>query len=230
MPRNFCEKNTFQKKESPFHLYAANGSTIRTFGERFMELNIGLRRPLKWYFIVADIVRPIIGADLLNHTGISTKGFLYNTNYSSISTINPESSPFQRILVEFPNLSKPTRIPQNPSHGVEHHIVTQGPSVVNPSRRLIPEKLKTAKAEFQHLLDLGICRPSSSPWASPLHMAPKKQIGDWRPCGDYRGLNAITVPDKYPLAHITDFTFNLHGKKIFSKIDRSYEGVLSNSG
>ena len=39
--------------------------------------------------------------------------------------------------------------------------------------------LKMAKQDFEHMLQLRIIRPSSSSWASPLHMVPKKlEIGD----------------------------------------------------
>jgi hypothetical protein len=65
---------------------------------------------------------------------------------------------------------------------------------------------------------LGILRRSSSPWASPLHMVPKAD-GTWRPCGDYRRLNTITVPDQYPLPNLQDLSARLHGCKFFSKLD-----------
>ena len=68
------------------------------------------------------------------------------------------------------------------------------------------------------LLDQGIARRSKSPYSSPLHLAPKPD-GEWRPCVDYRRLNCQTVDDKYPVPRIQDFTDNLAGKTIFSKVD-----------
>ena len=64
----------------------------------------------------------------------------------------------------------------------------------------------------------GICRRSSSPYAAPLHMVSKSD-GSWRPCGDYRLLNASTINDRYPVPHIQDFNAHLDGCTVFSKID-----------
>ena len=68
------------------------------------------------------------------------------------------------------------------------------------------------------MLKAGIIRPSSSPWATPIHMTYKKN-GQWRICGDYRRLNAVTILDRYPVPHLHDFSANLHGKSVFSKLD-----------
>ena len=73
---------------------------------------------------------------------------------------------------------------------------------------------------------MGIVRRSSSPWSSPLHVVPKSR-GGWRPCGDYRRLNTVTVDDRYPVPRLQDSTATLAGKTIFSKIDlvRAYHHV-----
>jgi hypothetical protein len=69
------------------------------------------------------------------------------------------------------------------------------------SRRLDPQNLKIAKAEFKRLESAGIIHRSKSPWASPLQMVPKKDVS-WRPCHDYCRLNLITTSDKYPLPNM----------------------------
>jgi len=47
----------------------------------------------------------------------------------------------------------------------------------------------------------------------------RKADGSWRPCGDYRRLNGVTVPDSYPLPNMMDFVAKLAGCTIFSKLD-----------
>ena len=93
-------------------------------------------------------------------------------------------------------------------------------------RRLSPSKLGAAKAELNKLIYMGIIRPSSSTWASPLHMV-QKPNGEWRPCGDYRRLNDVTTPDRYRTPNVQDFTSHLAGATIFSKIDlvRAYHQI-----
>ena len=94
-------------------------------------------------------------------------------------------------------------------------------------RNLAPDKLTAAKEEFKNLMSAGIIRPSKSPWASPLHMVPKKKPGDWRPCGDYRKLNTITKSDRYPVPLLRSVSSQLHGKNCYSKIDlvRAYNQI-----
>ena len=57
---------TDKKNSSPYTLQAVNKSSIATFGEKSMTIDIGLRRAYIWIFIIAEVPFPIIGADFFS--------------------------------------------------------------------------------------------------------------------------------------------------------------------
>lgn len=214
-------------------LFAANGTPIETYGNKQLSVDLGLRRAYRWIFIIANVKTAILGADFLYHHGLildlkssklidslttlRTSGSLEHTQQLSISTINSQSN-LHTVIKQFIELTGANTYKLPTSSNVCHRIIVDCQPIAEPLRRYAGEKFKAIKEEFDLLLQLGVIRPSSSPWSSPIHVV-KKKTGGWRACGDYRKLNAHTTPDRYPIPRLDDIGEKLYNQKIFSKID-----------
>ena len=103
---------------------------------------------------------------------------------------------------------------------LKHRIVLEkGTKPIYIPAYRIPVKLKT---EVENIIEEwegeGVVEKSSSPFNFPLLVVPKKD-GTHRVCVDFRRLNAVTVPDRYPAACMQDLISEIGGRKIYSSID-----------
>ena len=84
--------------------------------------------------------------------------------------------------------------------------------------RMAPVELQEFRVQLHELLDKGFIRPSTSPWATRVLFA-KKKDNTLRLCIDYRQLNKVTIKNRYPLLRIDDLFDQLRGARVYSKID-----------
>jgi cleavage and polyadenylation specificity factor subunit 1 len=215
-------------------LHGPGGQPIACWGERCISVSFS-GRPFDWTFLLADVKFPILGTDFLRHQGLvvdlaagrliqpttlqlfaSASSLAGSTGLLASVQATPE--PFRSLFCEFQDVAGSSGTLPPVKHSVEHVIETAGRPVTAKFRRLDAGKLLAAKTEFLKMESEGIIQRSSSCWASPLHMV-RKADGSWRPCGDYRHLNLITTPDKYPVPNIQDLSTRLHGCRVFSKLD-----------
>ena len=87
-----------------------------------------------------------------------------------------------------------------------------------PPYRMALAELKELMAQLEELLSKGFIRPSTSLWGAPVLFV-KKKDGSLRLCIDYRQLNQVTIRNQYPLPRIDELFDQLHGSRVYSKID-----------
>ena len=95
--------------------------------------------------------------------------------------------------------------------------MTRDPVYQRPYRAAL-SKRQVIESNIDEMLWDGIIEPSSSPWALPVTLVPKRG-GEWRFCVDYCGLNERTKKDRFPLPHIQDVFDNAGKGRIFSTLD-----------
>ena len=174
------EKNDLPS--SCVRLIAANGTTISTYGQRELTLRFH-GQTYSWSFILADVQRPLLGADFLSHhhlmVDVARQQLIDNDSFrplplcrcpiaqiSEVAGFKPADGRYHQLIEEFPDVLKPV-LKQTPGtaakHGVYHHIKTEGPPAHARFRRLRPDRLQAAKRAFAEMERMGVCSKAASP-------------------------------------------------------------------
>ncbi|KAK3507316.1 hypothetical protein QTP70_013715 [Hemibagrus guttatus] len=122
---------------------------------------------------------------------------------------------------EFREVFGEERAARLPAHQPWDCAIDLLPNASPPRGQVYPLSLPESKAMEEYIetaLAAGHIRPSTSPAAAGFFFVGKKD-GGLRPCIDYRGLNAITVPYPYPLPLVPAVLEQLRGARIFTKLD-----------
>lgn len=111
---------------------------------------------------------------------------------------------FSRVFQE------PTSLP--PQRETDHAIVLrEGAGQVRVrSYRYAHGQKEEIEHMVKEMLWVGIIQPNTSSYSSPVILV-KKKDGSWRFCVDYRELNKITVPYKFPILIIEELLDEIHG-------------------
>ena len=104
--------------------------------------------------------------------------------------------------------------------GIHKHRIETGNAapICLPPRRFPIKKREAARAEIERMQEMGVIRPSNSPWRAAVVLVEKKD-GGIRICLDYRGLNAVTRKDKFPIPRTDDTLASLGGSQWYSTLD-----------
>lgn len=108
-----------------------------------------------------------------------------------------------------------------PEHGPYDHGISieEGKSPpFGPIYKLSEVELKALREYLEENLGKGFITTSTSPAGAPIIFA-KKKDGSLRLCVDYRGLNKITIKNRYPLPLISEMLDRVSKATYFTKID-----------
>ncbi|KAK1427816.1 hypothetical protein QVD17_16511 [Tagetes erecta] len=149
---------------------------------------------------------------------------------TSLSTSLAIPSPYSSLLLDTQQMDlsrlftyyaavfqNPTSLPPSRTHDHSITLTTDNPICVRPYRYPHVQKSEIER-QVHELLTTGMIRPSKSAYSSPVILVRKKD-NSWRMCVDYRALNHVTVPDKFPIPMVDELLDELNGACFFSKLD-----------
>jgi hypothetical protein len=116
---------------------------------------------------------------------------------------------YSDVFAPLPNEPPPFR----PGLDFSIHLEPGTRPVHRAMYRLSPMERQEAKRQVMDLVKRGWARGSTSAWSAPILFV-RKHDGSLRMCLDYRGLNACTQRDRYPIPRIDDLLDILGNHKL----------------
>ena len=100
-----------------------------------------------------------------------------------------------------------------------HRIETGDAKPIKLTPRKCPiAQREVIETELDKMLQQKVIEPSDSPWSAPFCLV-KKSDGTYRFAIDFRGVNAVTEKDAYPLPSIRQIFDTLSGSRWYNTID-----------
>ena len=88
-----------------------------------------------------------------------------------------------------------------------------------PIYALSETELEVLRTYLDDMLHRGKIHPSKSSAGAPILLVPKKEGRGLPLCLDYRGLNKVTILNRYPLPLKNELRDHVRGAKIFMKLN-----------
>ena len=160
--------------------------------------------------------------DYLQHDSISIQTLVTDKVYAKSTTpLNPDGIPLKYMHHSDVFKPKEGNLPLPPHRAYDLAIdLEEGQPLprINKIYPLAPDEQKALADYIKKALEKGWISPSQSPIGAPCFFV-KKPNGGIRLCIDYRGINKITVKNKYPIPLTQDLLDRLGNAKIFTRLD-----------
>ena len=101
----------------------------------------------------------------------------------------------------------------------KHRIELYDDTPIRQKPRRFPEPVaREIERQCEDLRRLNVLDYSKSPFSAPI-VPIRKKNGQIRLCIDYRELNKVTKPDRFPIPNMSDLVYGLNGMRYFSTLD-----------
>jgi Reverse transcriptase (RNA-dependent DNA polymerase)/RNase H-like domain found in reverse transcriptase len=138
--------------------------------------------------------------------------------------VKEETDPATKLPPEYHDLldvfsrKEANKLPPHRSYDHRIQLELEKTPPYGPLYGMSRNQLEVLRDYLKTNLDKGFIRASSSPAASPVIFV-KKPGGGLRFCVDYRGLNALTVKNRYPIPLIQETLDRLSRARVYTKLD-----------
>jgi len=136
-----------------------------------------------------------------------------------------EEDPLQTVPAEFRQYlgimgkEAADRLPEHRPYDCKIDLKEGATAPWGPIYPLSEIELQTLREWLKEMEKTGKIKRSTSPAGSPILFVPKPNGRGLRLCVDYRGLNAVTIPNRYPLPLMQELQDRVQGAQWFTKMD-----------
>jgi predicted aspartyl protease len=143
----------------------------------------------------------------------------YKVDFSKSAVEGSDLAALKRLIEEYSDVFSKSQYDLGLFTAAEHHFTTTTEEPVASAPRRMPYKYREElKRHIEQLEKSKVMVESDTPWVTPFVIVQKKD-GGIRPCLDFRKLNEVTIPDRYPLPRLDSIMEKVGNCKYYTSLD-----------